>query len=102
MSSDGFKVLMADLLAASNVFQEEAGALAALMPVTGPGRPDGGSADINQALQGAADTIGLLNTQLVAVLGQHAGRLQAAHQTYAKSETSVSKLAYEITNPGDI
>jgi hypothetical protein len=102
MSSDGFKVFMADLLTASNVFQEQSGVLGALMPVTGPAHPDGGSSDINQALLGAADTVGLLNTQLTVVLAQHAERLQAAHQTYSKSDTSVSKLAYEITDPGDV
>lgn len=102
MSSAGFQVFMADLLKAASTFEEQSGVLNAVMPAGGPACPDGGSGDINQTMQAAAAMLGIEHTSLATVVGQHATRLRAAHQTYAKSETSVSKLAYEITNPGNI
>ena len=102
MSSAGFQVFMADLLKAASTFEEQSGVLNAVIPGGGPACPDGGSSDINQAMRAAAAMLGLEHTTLATVVGQHATKLREAHQTYSKSETGVSKLAYEITNPGEI
>jgi hypothetical protein len=102
MSTAGFHVFMADLLKAASTFEEQSGVLNAVMPAGGPACPDGGGSDINQIMQAAAAMLGLEHTNLAAVVGQHATRLRAAYQAYSKSETGVSKLAYEITNPGNL
>jgi hypothetical protein len=102
MSADGFKVLMSDLLEAAGVFQDQSGVLSTLMPADGPAVPDGGGADINQAMQAAAQQLGTNNAQLAAAIGRHAIRLRDAHATYANTEGHLAKLAYEITNPDPI
>jgi predicted component of type VI protein secretion system len=102
MSTNGFQVLMSDLLNAATVFQEQSGVLSRVMPAGGPVVPDGGGADINQAMQAATQKLGSLNAQLAAAISQHATRLREAHTEYANSENDVENLAYQITNPDSI
>ncbi len=102
MSADGFQVLMSALLKAADVFQEQSGVLSRVMPADGPVVPDGGGADINQAMQAAARLLGTMNASLAAAISQHATGLGDAHAKYANSESGVAKLAYEITNPDSI
>jgi hypothetical protein len=101
-TADGFQVFLADLLTASHVFQEQGQALSAVMPSGGPSCPDGGSPGIDHAMQGAAQLLGLLHSQLATVIGQHATRLQAAHTRYSAADNAAAKLAYDITNPGTV
>jgi Family of unknown function (DUF6317) len=102
MSANGFKVLMSDLLKAADVFQDQSGVLSRLMSADGPDVPDGGGADINQAMQEAAQQLGTDNAELAAAISRHATRLRDAHATYANAEGHLAKLAYEITNPDPI
>lgn len=102
MSTNGFQVLMSDLLKAADVFQVQSGVLSRVMPDDGPAVPDGGGAAINQAMQQATRQLGAENAQLAAAISQHATRLREAHATYANSESDIEKLAYQITNPDKI
>lgn len=102
MSADGFQVLMSDLLKAADVFQGQSGVLSEVMSADGPVVPDGGGADIDQAMQAAARQLGTMHAQLAAAISQHATRLREAHARYAKSESDLAKLAYQITNPDTI
>lgn len=98
--SGGFKVVLSDLQAASGVFTSESRTLAAVMPMNGPATPDGGSGEINGALQTITEAIGGLNTQLSAVIAQHGQKLQTAHDNYAKVDTGLSELCQELTRAG--
>lgn len=102
MTADGYQVFLADLLKTAQAFQEQAGVLSAIMPAGGPACPDGGSADIDHAMQGAAQLLGVLHTQLTTVISQHAARLRAAHARYSGAERQAAGLAYQITNPGAV
>lgn len=102
MGTDGFKVLMSDLLKAADVFQQQSGVLSRVMPGDGPVVPDGGASDINQAMQAAAQLLGTKNAQLAAAISQHGTLLQDAHAKYANSESDLANLAYQITNPDAI
>jgi hypothetical protein len=102
MSSDGFQVFLAQLLKASSAFDEQSGVLNAVMPGNGPACPDGGSADINHAMQGAAGLLGLLHANLATVIGQHGTRLLAAHKIYSVTEKNLSQIATDITVPGAV
>jgi hypothetical protein len=102
MSTDGFTVLMSDLLKAADVFQFQSGVLSTVMPADGPVVPDGGGVGINQAMQQATQLLGTKNAQLAAAISRHATGLRDAHAKYANSETDLSNLATEITNPDSI
>jgi ABC-type transporter Mla subunit MlaD len=98
--SGGFKVVLPDLQTASGVFSSESKTLAAVMPMNGPGTPDGGSGEINGALQTLTEAIGGLNAQLSAVIAQHGQKLQTAHDNYAQVDTSLSELCHQLTLAG--
>jgi hypothetical protein len=98
--SDGFRVVVADLQAASGVFTSESKTLAAVMPIDGPACPDGGSGEINGALQTVTEAIGGQNAQLSAVIAAHGQKLQAAHDNYAHTETRLTELCRQLTLAG--
>ncbi len=98
--SGGFRVVISDLQAASEVFTAESKTLAAVMPVDGPACPDGGSGEINGALQTVTEAIAGLNAQLSAVIAAHGQKLQAAHDNYARTETRLSELCRQLTLAG--
>lgn len=98
--SGGFRVVVSDLQTASGVFTSESKTLAAVMPMSGPACPDGGSGEINGALQTITEAIGGLNAQLSAVIAAHGHKLQAAHDNYQHAETSNTKLAQQLTLAG--
>jgi hypothetical protein len=101
-ASGGYAVFLTDLLKTADVFDEQSKVFETIMPDGGPACPDGGAADINHAIQGAAEMLGSLHTQLATVMSQHATLLEAAHTRYSRAENQLSKLAYAITNPDKI
>ena len=99
--SDGFQVTMTGLQQAAGVFRAEAGTFAAIMPSGGPASVDGGSAEINDALSLVLPPLGGLHTQLAAVIGGHAGKLEAAYGTYRDAEDANVTMSQAITTvPG--
>ncbi len=97
--SGGFRVVISDLQAASGVFTSESKTLAAVMPM-GEACPDGGSGEIDGALQTVTEAIGGLNAQLSAVIAHHGQKLQAAHDNYQRAETSTAEVCRQLTRSG--
>lgn len=99
---DGFQVVMTDLLGVSATFHTEAGTLKAVVPVDGPPCPDGGDAALNQNLKVVLEMIGTLNLQASGVIDSDSAKLKTAHDRYASTETSLTKLCTEISDPSKI
>lgn len=99
MSGAGFQVVLSDLENMAGVFRGESAAFEAIMPADGPSCPDGGDAGIDAAMRAAVSLLGLLHEQMAAVIGEHGRKLQAAHDNYESTETSVARLAAELS-PG--
>jgi hypothetical protein len=98
----GFQVVLSDLDDMGRAFRNEAGAFEAIMPADGPPCPDAGGADIDAAMHAAAQLLGLLHRQLAAVIGEHGRKLLAAHENYERIETSLTRLATELTTGGTV
>lgn len=96
--SSGYQVVMSDLASMASAFKRESTAFDAIMPADGPPCPDGGSGDINQAMRGAVQLLGILHKQMSEVIGQHGTRLQSAHDNYSHTETSLTRLSTLISN----
>lgn len=96
--SSGYQVVMSDLASMASAFRRQSAVLDAIMPADGPPCPDGGSGDINQAMHGAVQLLGILHKQLAEVLSQHGGKLQTAHDNYDHAETNLTRLSTLITN----
>jgi hypothetical protein len=100
--SDGFQVVLSDLLAAATTFGAEAATYQALIPADGPACPDGGDAAVNQALRGAVQLIGALHLQAAGVIESDSAKLRQAHGRYANTEESLTQLCNQIVFPGKI
>jgi hypothetical protein len=68
----------AGLLRLADAFEHQSGVLRAVMNAGGPACPDGGGADLDEALRKAARLLGLLHEQLTVATGQQASVLRAA------------------------
>jgi hypothetical protein len=102
MSGGGFQVVLSDLDGMARAFRHESGAFEAIMPADGPPCPDGGSADVDTAMQAAVQLLGVLHQQMATVIDEHARKLQAAHDNYERTETSLARLAAELTIRGTV
>lgn len=102
MSGAGFQVVLPDLERMAGVFRRESTVLGAIMPADGPPCPDGGGAGIDAAMNAAVSLLGILHQQLAAVIGEHAGKLQAAHDNYENTETGLAQLAARLTTGGTV
>ena len=97
---EAFQVTMTDLLQAAGVFRSEGGIFEAIMPDGGPAGVDGGSSELNGALGVALWAIGGLHTQLAGIIGQHAGKLEAAYRSYRDAEDTIVRESEAIAIPG--
>src|SRR5579875_1044974 len=100
--SSGFQVVLSDLQQAASTFHAEAAAFKAIMPSGGPPCPDGGSAEFDGALHSAVRLLALLHLQMSAVIDEHGSKLQAAHDNYQRTETSLTQLAHDVTIRGAV
>lgn len=96
--SSGYQVVMSDLASMASAFKRESAAFDAIMPADGPPCPDGGSGEINQALHGAVQMLGILHKQMAEVLSQHGDKLQTAHDNYDHAEIDLTRLSTLISN----
>jgi Family of unknown function (DUF6317) len=99
---DGFGVVMSDLLDASATFASEATTYQAIMPAGGPACPDGGDGAFDQSLQAVAWMIGALHLQAAGVIENDSAKLKKAHDNYAKTEESLTRLCNQIISPSKI
>jgi hypothetical protein len=96
---DGFQVVMSDLLDASATFETEAATYKAIMPTDGPACPDGGDGAFNQSLQVVVQVIGALHLQAAGVIEVDSAKLRKAHDNYAHTEESLTRLCNQISSP---
>lgn len=68
----------------------------------GPPCPDGGDAALNQNLKVVLEMIGTLNLQASGVIDSDSAKLKTAHDRYANTETSLTQLCTEISDPSKI
>lgn len=97
--SDGFQVTMTDLLQAARFFRDESATFAAVMPVEGPSGAAAGSAEVDGALSEVLGAIGGLHTQLAAIIGQHADKLETAYRTYRDAEDAIVRESQAVATP---
>lgn len=95
--SDGYQVVMADLLSASGVFADESRTLSEAVADGGPRAPDGGDAVINAALPDALRAAVLTTGQLAAVIDSHAQKLRTAYDRYHDAEETNTQLCQQLT-----
>jgi hypothetical protein len=94
--SDGFQVVMSDLLSASGVFERESGKLKSAVPHGWPRPVDGGDGVINAALSNALHAASLTTGQLAAVINEHSAKLHAAYERYHSAEESNTQLCHQL------
>jgi hypothetical protein len=100
VSGGGFQVVLSDLESMAGTFRRESGGFEAIMPADGPPCPDGGGADIDAAMHASLLLLGVLHQRLAAVIGEHGRKLQAAHDNYEKTETSLTQMAAALIISG--
>jgi hypothetical protein len=94
--SDGFQVVMSEVLSASEVFGRESRILANAVSGGGPHAVDGGDGVINAALSDALRTASLTTGQLAAMIDEHSQKLHAAYQRYRSTEETNTQLGQQL------
>jgi Family of unknown function (DUF6317) len=94
--SDGFQVVMSDLLSASGVFEREAGTLKSVVANGGPRAPNGGNGVINAAISNALRAASLTTGQLAAVIDEHSAKLHVAYERYHSTEETNTQLCHQL------
>ena len=102
MSGGGFQVVMSDLQAAAATFHTEASTFLAIMPQSPSGLPDGGSGSFNASLSATVGALCLLHLQVGGDMDNNGTKLQTAHDRYQHTETSLTNLANEISDPAKL
>ena len=96
MSAGGFQVVLSALADTATVFDHQSDTFEAIMPNGGPAVPDGGSGDVDSAMDAAVKLIGALHQQMSAVIANHGAKLSAAHDNYERSEETITQLINNI------
>jgi len=96
--SDGYQVVLSDLLSMAQTFGNESRTLSGAVSAAGVSTPDGGDGTINAALSNALKAAGLATGQLAAVVESHSQKLNSAYQQYRDAEQSSTQLCQELTS----
>jgi hypothetical protein len=95
--SNGYEVVMGDLLAMAKTFGTESKTLSGAVSAAGMSAPDAGGGTINAALANALKTAGMATGQLGAVVDSHSQKLDGAYQQYKNAEQSSTQLCEKLT-----
>jgi len=95
--SDGYQVLMGDLLSMAQAFRTESGTITGAESEAGVRAPDGGDGAVTAALANAVRAAGLATGQLGAVVSSHGDKLSTATKKYQDAEQSSAQLVQELT-----
>jgi hypothetical protein len=95
--SDGYQVLMGDLLGMAQTFHAESSTISGAESAAGVSAPDGGGGTITVALANAVRAAGLATGQLGAVVSGHGDKLSSAEKKYQDAERSSAQLVQELT-----
>jgi Family of unknown function (DUF6317) len=96
--SDGYQVVLGDVLSMAQTFGSESRTLAGAVSAAGVSAPDGGDGTINGALSNALKSAGLATGQLAAVVESHSQKLSSAYTQYRGAEQSSTQLCQELTS----
>jgi hypothetical protein len=102
VSAGGFQVAMSALAATARTFDSESDTFNAIMPAGGPAVPDGGSGEVDAAMDAAVRLLGALHQQMAAVIADHGAKLAAAHDNYERTEDGLTQLIHSIGVPGSV
>jgi Family of unknown function (DUF6317) len=95
--SDGYQVVMSDLLSMAQTFGKESRTLSGAVTASSVSAPDGGGGTINAALSNALKTAGMATGQLAAVVESHGEKLSSAYKKYRDAEQASTRLCEEMT-----
>ena len=96
--SDGYSVVMDDVLSMAQAFGKESRTLSGAVSAAGVSAPDGGDGVVNSALSDALRAAGMATSQLAAVIASHGDKLNAAYGKYLTAEQTSSQLCQELTS----
>ncbi len=100
MGAGGFQVVLSELADTATVFNRQSDTFEAIMPTGGPAVPDGGSGDVDAAMDAAVKLLGALHEQMSAVIANHGAKLAAAHDNYERTEENLTQLSRSIGGQG--
>jgi len=95
--SDGYEVVVSELLSMAKTFGQESGTLSGAQHAAGVSVPDGGDGTVNSALSSAVQAAGLATGQLAAVVDGHSQKLSSAYKQYQDAEQTSAQLCQELT-----
>ena len=96
--SDGYQVVLSDLLGMAQAFGKESRTLSGAVSAAGVSPADGGDGTVNAALSNALKSAGLVTGQLAAVVEGHGQKLSSAYQQYRDAEQGSTRLCQELTS----
>ncbi len=96
--SDGYQVLLGDLLGMAQAFGNESRTLSGAVSAAGVSDPDAGDGTANRALSNALKSAGMATGQLGAVVGSHGDKLTTAYRKYQDAEQSSAQLCQDLTS----
>jgi hypothetical protein len=102
VSAGWFQVVMSALAGTARTFDSESDTFKGIMPAGGPAVPDGGSGEIDAAMDATVRLLGALHEQMAAVIADHGAKLAAAHGNYERTEDGLTQLIRGIGVPGSV
>ncbi|HEX4102438.1 MAG TPA: DUF6317 family protein [Pseudonocardiaceae bacterium] len=99
MSGD-FQVVLDSLRAMSGSFRTERDAYEAIKPKLTPPIADSGDGSLNSIIEVVMECLAVLHTKMGEAIGEHAGKLQASHDTYERHEID-NRALFDDLMPAD-
>jgi hypothetical protein len=98
--SGDFQVVLDSLSAMSGSFRAEGDAYEAIKPKLTPPMADSGDASLNSIMGIVMECLDVLHTKMGEIIGEHAEKLQASHDTYARHEID-NRALFDDLMPAD-
>ncbi|MEG8182572.1 hypothetical protein GZH49_29320 [Nocardia terpenica] len=95
--SDWFQVVLEDLKAMAETFDDEAKTYEAMVSKFLPAPVDSGEGALNEAMKGAMDLLQVLHHQMVRTIQTHSQKLAYARDSYERHDIDNRKLFDDLT-----
>ncbi|MFI5777332.1 DUF6317 family protein [Nocardia sp. NPDC051570] len=95
--SDWFQVVLDDLTAMAQTFDDESKAYEGMVPKFLPPPVDSGEAALDEAMRGAMDLLQILHHQMVRTIQTHSQKLAYARDSYARHDIDNRQLYDDLT-----
>ncbi|MGH3621457.1 MAG: DUF6317 family protein [Sciscionella sp.] len=92
----GYEAMLEELAAAAGTFTQEGRSLQGVAKGLPQGGPDTGDGGLNAALNAVVDAAQLLGEALAAQVSGHGGKLEAAHESYGRSDAGNRRLFTDL------